>query len=148
MLEEVKDNKNLRPVAPHDSPKRRYMMKAPPIASMGFPMVYKMEVERQEETGAPNSWNGGSSPTPLEREAFEKIGVNQHWLLGQWIGEASRLIEEGRGCEEEVRLIKSVQQKRKALEQLLSVCRACKLQGESDGNGNQEVLQTKTGTYG
>lgn len=144
VLEEVKDNKNLRPLAPHDAPKRRYMMKAPPIASMGFPMVYKLEAEHQEETGAPNSWNGGSGPTALEREAFERIGVNQHWLLGQWIGEASRLIEDGRGGEEEVRLINSVQEERKALEQLLSMSRVCKLQGGGDGSGDQEVLQTKT----
>eukprot|EP00434_Breviolum_minutum_P011457 symbB.v1.2.010103.t1/scaffold656.1/size175949/5 len=144
VLEEVKDNKNLRPLAQHDAPKRRYMMKAPPIASMGFPMVYKLEAEHQEETGAPNSWNGGSSPTALEREAFERIGVNQHWLLGQWIGEASRLIEDGKGGEEEVRLINSVQEERKALEQLLSMSRVCKLQGGGDESGDQEVLQTKT----
>ena len=154
LLEEVSDGKELRTMAPHDVPKRRYKKKAPPMATMGFPMVYKMEVEQHEGTGAPNSWNGGSCPTALctsaakekgnELEALEKVGVNQHWMLGQWIDEVSRLVGEGKGCEQEVELIKKAQEERRALEHLLMECRVCKVQGDNQMSGEQEVLQTKT----
>lgn len=78
-----------------------------------------------------------------DHEALEKVGANQHWQLGQWLEEVSELVGQGKGCEEEVKLIKKVQEERKALEHLLSECRVCKLQG-GDGAGDQEVLQTKT----
>lgn len=85
-----------------------------------------------EGRGAPNSWNGGSCPTVSgtnlvekvqEREALEKVGVNQYWWLGPWIEEVTRLCAE-------------VQSERRALGQLLSECRVCKL--EEGKRGGEE----------